>query len=305
MKTVWYVGCYARVLAGEFRTWLSGYHVAKKAKILSGKTEILRDALTGGHGDEHAPVLFNGDSLAFANGGHEDSQEQWDQHSVVARSSLLQSAVASNPIFDPFNIPTDTGLAVLMRKVVAGSNSRAFNVTVTAEDEDMQVSFQQASRLCELVFPLSVGAAAVATELTRVLLVPTPKGALSQAQTEAVSRQQIVAEHSAQYRAKMSRAFDGADWFGTRRLNGIWACRAMLYYFVWFDRAWSSLQPLVTRSDDAPVSQNEFNTMVRELRLPFSNEEISRCYVRLAAVAPSRNDHIRGTETVTADSICR
>ena len=243
--------------------------------------------------------------MAFANGGREDSYEQRDQQTVAARTSPLQSAVASLPIFDPFNIPTDTALAVLLRKVVAGSNFRAFNVMVTAEDEDMQVSFQQASRLCELVFPLTVGAAAVAAELTRVLLVPTPQGALSQAQTEAVSRQQIVAEHSAQYRAKMSRAFDGADWFGTRRLNGIWACRAMLYYFVWFDRAWSSLQPLLTRSDDALVSPNEFNAMVRELRLPFSNEEISRRYVRLAGVAPSRNDRARGTATVTVDSICR
>ena len=267
---------------------------------------MLRDAITGGHEGEHAPVLFNGDSLAFANGGREDSQEQQDQHTVAARSPLVQSAVASLPVFDPANIPTDTGLAVLLRKVVAGGrSSRAFNVTVTAEDEDMQVSFQQASRLCELVFPLTVGAAAVAAELARVLLVPTPQGDLSQAQTEAASRQEIIAEHSAQYRAKMSRAFDGADWFGTRRLNGIWACRAMLYYFVWFDRTWSSLLPVVTRREDAPVSQKEFNAMVLELRLPFSNEEISSGYERLAAVAPNRDNRARGREAVTADSVCQ
>lgn len=294
--------------------------MTKKARILSGKTEMLRDAITGGHGG--TPVLFNGNSLAFASGNCEDSQqsqEQQAQHQhkpTVAGRLLLQSTIASLPTLDPFNIPTDTALAVLLRKVVAGGSSRLFNATVTAEDEDMQVSFQQASRLCELVFPLTLGAAVVTAELARVLLVPSSQGAFvaqgsgsdgarSQAHTEAASRQQIIAEHSAQYRAKMSRAFDGADWFGTRRLNGIWACRAMLYYFVWFDRAWASLLPLVTRGEDAHVSEMEFNTMVGELRLPFSNEEANRSYKRLATMAQSRADRTAGRETVTADRVCR
>ena len=296
--------------------------MTKKARILSGKTEMLRDAITGGHGGKHAPVLFNGDSLAFATGNFEDSQRPHVQHPqhqhqpTVAERQLLQSAIASLPTLDPFNIPTDTALAVLLRKVVAGGSSRLFNATVTAEDEDTQVSFQQASRLCELVFPLTLGAAVVTAELARVFLVPTSQGGFvaqgsgsegprSQAHTEAASRQQIIAEHSAQYRAKMSRAFDGADWFGTRRLNGIWACRAMLYYFVWFDRAWASLFPLVTRDEDAHVSEKEFNAMVRGLRLPLSNEEANRSYKRLATVGQSCDGRTTGRETVTTDRVCR
>ena len=252
-------------------------------------------------------MLFDGDSLAFGNGDRDkpqrpQKQSQLDQHALIA-SSPLQLAVASLPTFDPFNIPTDTALVVLMRKVVAGSTSRAVNVTVTAEDEDMQVSFQQASRLCELIFPMTVGAAVVTAELARVLLVPSrPR---SEAQTEAASRQQIIAEHSVQYRAKMSRAFDGADWFATHNINGIWACRAMLHYFVWFDRAWASLLPLVTRGDGAHVSEQDFKTLVRDLRAPLSSAEVSKTYIRLATVLHTHDDHTRGKDTVTVDAVCR
>lgn len=255
-------------------------------------------------------MLFDGDSLAFANGDRDkpqrpQKQSQLDQHALAASSSLqlLQLAVASLPTLDPFNIPTDTALVVLLRKVVAGSTSRAFNVTVTPEDEDMQVSFQQASRLCELVFPMTVGAAVVTAELARVLLVPS--GAHSEAQTEAASRQRIIAEHSVQYRAKMSRAFDGADWFATHNINGIWACRAMLHYFVWFDRAWASLLPLVTRGDDAHVSEQDFKALVRDLRAPLSSAEVSRTYMRLATVLHTHVDRVRGNDTVTVDAVCR
>ena len=159
-----------------------------RAKILSGKAEMLRGAMIGGGGGgrgqgegEHTPVLINGDSLGFAKGARDDAHHDHQ----ASGDKLLRSSVAGVKTFSSEHIPTDTELVALLRKVVKGGSHRVDNVTVAAEDEDMLVSFAQASRLCDLVFPPAVSSALVVAEEGKMMLEKT------------VTRQKIIAGEAA------------------------------------------------------------------------------------------------------------
>ena len=115
--------------------------------------------------------------------------------------AAVQTAVAGMTTMDPINIPEDRALAALLRQVVgvaperpaattpfdASANAEvdasveavtdadtsvepaAEHPSVTAEDEELLISFQQASRLCERVFPATVAAQQVTAALAHLL----------------------------------------------------------------------------------------------------------------------------------------